>query len=121
MHAAVRWRLVCYDVRDEKRYRRLHKVMKGYGEPVQYSIFRCRLDDRQTAELRWELAQILDAEDSLLIVDLCGGCAGRVVSQNHKAGWDAPPKRYAIVISGTDQAPAGVAEGGAGGAAKRLK
>jgi CRISPR-associated protein Cas2 len=97
MHETRRWRLVCYDIRDPKRYRAAHKLLKGYGEPVQYSIFRCRLDDRQTAHLRWQLAQILADEDSLLIVDLCPGCAGRVISCNHKAGWDAPPPTFAVV------------------------
>ena len=103
MHETRRWRLICYDIRDAKRYRKAHKLLKGYGEPVQYSIFRCRLDDRQTAELRWELAQILDEVDSLLLLDLCGGCAGRVISCHHKAGWDQPPPTFAVVMGVTDQ------------------
>ncbi|MCL4742191.1 MAG: CRISPR-associated endonuclease Cas2 [Phycisphaerales bacterium] len=28
--------LVCYDVRHDKRLRRIHKLMKAYGEPWQY-------------------------------------------------------------------------------------
>lgn len=28
--------LVCYDIRDPKRLRRTHKLMKAYGEPLQY-------------------------------------------------------------------------------------
>jgi len=35
--------LVCYDVSDAKRLRRTHKKMCGFGDPVQYSIFRCEL------------------------------------------------------------------------------
>jgi CRISPR-associated protein Cas2 len=111
MHETQRWRLVCYDIRDAKRYRKAHKLLKGYGEPVQFSIFRCRLDDRQAAQLRWELAKILSEEDGLLILDLCPRCAGRVVTCNHKAGWDAPPPTFSVILSGsaapveTDQAP----------------
>lgn len=99
MHETQRWRLVCYDIRDRKRYQRAHKVIKGYGEPVQYSIFRCRLDNRQTAELRWELSRLLTEEDSLLVIDLCHTCSGRVISQNHKAGWDAPLATFKIVLA----------------------
>jgi CRISPR-associated protein Cas2 len=99
MHESQRWRLVCYDIRDPERYRKAHKLLKGYGEPVQFSIFRCRLDDCRAAELRWHLARILDAEDSLLILELCPRCAGRVVSCNHKAGWDAPPPTFALLMS----------------------
>jgi len=35
--------LVCYDVRDDKRLRRVHKLMKAYGEAWQYSVFYCTL------------------------------------------------------------------------------
>lgn len=99
MHETRRWRLVCYDIRDAKRYRQVHKLLKGYGEAVQYSIFRCRLDDRQMAELRWLLSQILDASDSLLVVELCQGCAGRVVNCNHTAGWDEPAPTFAVALA----------------------
>ena len=35
--------LVCYDIRDPKRLRRVNKVIKGYGESWQYSVFFCVL------------------------------------------------------------------------------
>ena len=41
------WYLVCYDIRDPKRWRRCFKLLKGYGEGLQYSVFRCRLTKRQ--------------------------------------------------------------------------
>ena len=97
MHDSRRWRLVCYDIRDVKRYRLAYKLIQGYGERVQYSIFRCRLDDRQLAELRWKLARILDPTDSLLVIDICTRCASKVVVQNQLAGWDAAPATFAIV------------------------
>ena len=103
-----RWRLVCYDVRDPKRYRKIYKIIRGHGDRLQYSIFRCRLDDRQTERLRWRMLQHLDPVDSLLIIDLCGGCAERVVSRNHLTGWTDPAKTFRIVGGPTDQAPAGV-------------
>lgn len=103
MHESRRWRLVCYDIRDQKsdpkRYRRAHRLIKGYGDPLQYSVFRCRLDDRQTAQLRAELAKILTPEDSLLIINLCPGCAGQVVTCNHAEEWDRPPPSFSVVLS----------------------
>ncbi len=103
-HDSKRWRLVCYDVRDPKRYRRLHKILKGYGSPVQFSIFRCQLDDRQIAELRWRLEAVLDPVDALLVVDLCPSCASNAVSRNHVTGWEREPP--AFLVFGGDQAPA---------------
>lgn len=38
------WYLVCYDIRDAKRWRRCFRLLKGYDESLQYSVFRCRLD-----------------------------------------------------------------------------
>jgi CRISPR-associated protein Cas2 len=105
MSADKRWRLVCYDVRDPKRYRALYKVMKGVGRRIQYSVFRCRLDDREIEQLRWNLAKILDAVDSLLIIDLCPLCASRAISRNHVEDWTEKPPSFAIVGR---QAPAGV-------------
>jgi CRISPR-associated protein Cas2 len=97
MSAEKRWRLVCYDVRDPKRYRKLFKIVKGAGEPLQYSIFRCRLDESETERLRWRLSQVMDATDSLLIVDLCPSCAHKVVSRNHVEGWTEEPATFRIV------------------------
>ncbi|MEO0969056.1 MAG: CRISPR-associated endonuclease Cas2, partial [Cyanobacteria bacterium J06639_18] len=35
--------IVCYDIRCQKRWRKAYKLIQGYGERVQYSIFRCFL------------------------------------------------------------------------------
>lgn len=73
------WHLVVYDVRDDKRLRRVHRICTGWGRPVQLSVFRVRGTARELARLQFELAQVLEAEDRLLIVPLCAGCAGRIV------------------------------------------
>jgi CRISPR-associated protein Cas2 len=63
--------LVTYDIRDDKRWRRVFKLMKGFGEWLQLSVFQCRLSRRRHAEL----VQLLDSTinrrvDALLIIDL---------------------------------------------------
>ena len=63
--------LVCYDIADPKRLRRIFKTLEGYGDHLQYSVFSCDLS-------RKEKALLLDAllghfnrkEDSLLMIDL---------------------------------------------------
>ncbi len=63
--------LVCYDVRDPKRLRRTHKLMKAYGEPWQYSVFYCTLKDIDRVRLENELREILNLKkDQVLMVDL---------------------------------------------------
>lgn len=63
--------LVTYDIRDDKRWRRVFKLMKGFGEWLQLSVFQCRMSRRKHAEL----VQLLDGiikhgEDALLVIDI---------------------------------------------------
>lgn len=51
--------IVVYDISDQKRWRGVFKLMKGYGEWVQLSVFQCRLTDRRHAEMIATLDQII--------------------------------------------------------------
>lgn len=65
--------LVCYDIRDPKRLRRIHKLMKAYGEPWQYSVFSCTLKAIDRVRLETALREIMHMrEDQVLIIDLGG-------------------------------------------------
>ncbi len=125
MAADKRWRLICYDIREPARWRKVYKIVRGAGTHVQYSIFRCRLDDRELEKLRWELSRVMAKEDALLVVDLCPRCAGNVISRNHVEGWDEVPATFRIIggeglaPTGADQAPAGVRSGDAEKSSKR--
>lgn len=89
------WHLVCYDVRDPARWRRVYRLLRGYGERVQYSVFRVRANDTQLARLRWELERLLEGEDDLLVITLCPRCADRISHRNPERAWpaDDPPFR----------------------------
>ena len=82
MGEAKHYYLVCYDIRDPKRWRKAYKVLKGYGETLQYSIFRMRLTPRDREQLRLHLEQILTDDDSLLIIGLCNRCIERITACN---------------------------------------
>lgn len=92
-----RWRLICYDIRDPSRWRKVYRIVRGAGTHVQYSVFRCRLDERELEKLRWELSRVMAPEDALLVVDLCPGCATKVISRNHVEGWDEVPRTFRII------------------------
>lgn len=47
MGAEKHWYLVCYDIRDQKRWRLVYKKLKGCGNRLQYSIFRLNLSKTQ--------------------------------------------------------------------------
>ncbi len=69
--------LVCYDICDDKRLRRVFKTIRGYGDHLQYSVFECQLTATDLVRLRAELAEIIHhVQDQVLFVNL-GPAEGR--------------------------------------------
>jgi CRISPR-associated protein Cas2 len=91
------WYLISYDVRDDKRLRRVAKHMEGYGDRIQLSVFRCRLNKRDIERLKWELTQKMDTEDDLLIIQLCHRCSDRIVRRNVLEQWSEKVTTFEIV------------------------
>lgn len=70
--------VVSYDIMDHKRLHQVHRTMKGFGDPIHYSVFRCNLTDKGKIELMAALTEIIKHdEDRIMIVDL-GPLEGRV-------------------------------------------
>lgn len=91
------WHLVAYDVRDERRLRRVARILKGYGLRVQYSVFRCFMSERDVQRLRWELQQVMTKEDGLLIVSLCPRCLQQLRSRLPAGAWPEDPPPYEVL------------------------
>lgn len=69
--------LVCYDIADPKRLRRVFQICRNYGTHLQYSVFECDLTLQERIELESELSrEIHQDEDQVLFVDL-GPVEGR--------------------------------------------
>ncbi len=69
--------LVCYDISDDKRLRKVFKIMRGYGDHLQYSVFECQLRTTDLVELKIELSAVIHHDrDQVLFVDL-GPAEGR--------------------------------------------
>lgn len=63
--------LVAYDIRDDKRLRRIAICMEGFGERIQYSVFICDLSDHEFVDMRTEVEERMKpSEDSVMVVDL---------------------------------------------------
>lgn len=63
--------LVAYDIREDRRLRRVHRTMKGYGWSMQYSVFICDLDAMELTAMRMDLSGIIDHRvDSVAVIDL---------------------------------------------------
>lgn len=91
--------IVAYDISDQKRLRKVYKTMCGYGDPLQYSVFRCDLSGREKVELIAALTSIIHhREDRVLIVNL-GPASGRADERIETLGRsDLPPVRSVVVV-----------------------
>lgn len=73
--------VVVYDVRDDRRRKHLHKVLKGYGQWQQFSVFECEISQKKYFELIQRVKRIIDeSQDSVLFYKLCSMCATQTVS-----------------------------------------
>jgi CRISPR-associated protein Cas2 len=63
--------LIAYDIANPRRLRRVCKIMEGYGERLQYSVFISDLSPSELVHARAEVEEaMLMTEDSVVIVDL---------------------------------------------------
>lgn len=75
--------LVCYDIADDKRLRKVYKAMRGWGDHLQFSVFECQLTKTDQVKMRAELSALIHHEqDQILFVELgpAEGRGDRVIS-----------------------------------------
>ncbi len=83
--AQERLYIVTYDISDPRRWRRVFRLMKGYGRWLQLSVFQCRLTARRRADMAAALDRLIKREaDHVLIVDI--GDADRADPQIESLG-----------------------------------
>jgi CRISPR-associated protein Cas2 len=71
--------VVAYDVRDDKRRRKLFKLLGSYGFSVQYSLFKATVSKADIERMRREMSEIIDRErDRIMFAILCPRCYDRV-------------------------------------------
>ena len=89
------WYLFSYDIRDPKRWRHVYKIVNGYGERLQYSLFRCYLTPTQMEQARHQLETKIADEDDLLIIRLSPRC--KIIERTTNQTWTEPPPRYDVI------------------------
>lgn len=72
--------VVCYDVVDDKRRRRVQKILEGAGRRVQYSVFECELEPNHLVKLEKQLKRaIRNDEDDVRFYPLNEGDIKKVI------------------------------------------
>jgi CRISPR-associated protein Cas2 len=81
--------LICYDLPDTRRRNRIARLLEGYGERVQDSVFECHLDGGRLKKLKLAIQQILDEhQDKVRYYPLCGKDKADVICR----GIGSPPQ-----------------------------
>lgn len=66
--------LLAYDIRYPARLRRVHKVVRGFGDSMQYSVFVCDLTSAERVHLVERLFEVADrAVDRIALITLGEG------------------------------------------------
>ena len=88
--------VVSYDIHDDKRRNRIHKVLKNFGERIQFSVFECDLTRAQYLVLRHRLDDyVKKAEgDSMRFYFLCEDCQKKV----ERVGGEVPLQDGTIIV-----------------------
>lgn len=90
--------IVCYDISDPKRLRKIFRKMKGFGTHLQFSVFACDLIPQRRIEMEADLSEIINhAEDRIVIANV-GPADGRgSISIDCIGRQEAVPERKIVV------------------------
>ncbi len=70
--------IVSYDISEPKRLRKTFKTMRGYGDPVQYSVFVCTLSKEECVILKTTLDSIIDHDNDRVMIVNIGPVGGQI-------------------------------------------
>jgi len=91
--------LVTYDIMDPKRWQKVHRTMKGFGEPLQYSVFACELSDAQRVRMVTALEELIQSDQDRVIIVNLGPANGKASDRVMFLGQQEPlPERTATIV-----------------------
>ncbi len=71
--------VVAYDIPDDKRRTRVHKILKGFGQWTEYSLFECFLTKKELLQMRAKLDRYLNnQQDRVRIYTICDACLPKI-------------------------------------------
>jgi CRISPR-associated protein Cas2 len=71
--------VVAYDIPDDKRRTKVHKILKGFGQWTEFSLFECFLTKKELLQMRAKLNEHLHAqEDRVRIYLICEQCLAKI-------------------------------------------
>jgi CRISPR-associated protein Cas2 len=90
--------IISYDISNDKRRTQVAKILDGFGQRVQYSVFECDLTASQYAILQQRLNAVLhpDDGDNVRTYRLCAACITTITSIGSGPAVETSPDIYVI-------------------------
>jgi CRISPR-associated protein Cas2 len=71
--------LVVYDISNDKRRTKLHKRLKDFGTPVQYSVFECIITSKEYDKMKKAVKKITKPRlDHVRYYPICANCREKI-------------------------------------------
>lgn len=90
--------IVSYDIRDEQRLKRVARLLRGYGDRLQYSVHRCDLSDVERAILISKLHPLIDHQKDQVLFIPIGPAGGEVETAIFTLGQPYVPLDHRPII-----------------------
>lgn len=91
--------IITYDISEDERRNKVFTVLRGHGDHIQYSVFRCDISETERVSLVAQLHPLIDHKyDQILMIDL-GPVDGRASTCVDAIGRKyIAPERTVVVI-----------------------
>lgn len=87
--------VVAYDISDDRRRTKVHKILSGFGRWTQYSLFECHLTPKQLLQLQHRLDRYLKPEeDSVRFYYVCDNC----MTKAETVGGEPPQEEQLFIV-----------------------
>ena len=90
--------LVTYDVCDDRRLRRVFKVLNNFGDHLQYSVFLCELNRKERIQLERALRPEIDHRQDQVLLFHLGNATVSVDDIVESVGRDFLPESRTTVV-----------------------
>jgi CRISPR-associated protein Cas2 len=71
--------VVAYDIPNDRRRTKVHKVLKGFGTWTEFSLFECFLTKKEYIQMKDKLQKLLnEQEDRVRIYMICDTCLAKI-------------------------------------------
>jgi CRISPR-associated protein Cas2 len=85
--------VIAYDVEDDGKRTKLARLLEGYGDRVQKSVFEAELSAAELKEILDAASKLVARDDSLRIYAVCEACCKRVATAGRAISLEAPSAR----------------------------